>query len=105
MCNNDVFLNRAKKLVSDMTDDEKLGMLTTHHHAVKRLELDEFYIGTEVARGYVGREKNTVSTVFPQPIGLASTFDKELMRSLGEIAGTEARAYYNQRKKGGLALW
>ena len=105
MKHNDDFLRRAQELVEKMTEDEKLGLLSTHHHAVERLGLDEFYIGREVARGFVGRDKETVSTVFAQPIGLASTFDKELMGQLGTIAGTEARAYYNQRKKGGLALW
>ncbi|MBQ3841472.1 MAG: glycoside hydrolase family 3 C-terminal domain-containing protein [Ruminiclostridium sp.] len=99
------FENRAREIVSQLTADEKLGMLTTHHNAVERLGLGEFWIGTEVARGYVGREPEKISTVFPQPIGLAGTFDRELMHELGVIAGTEARAYYNEQKKGGLMLW
>ncbi len=103
--NDDRFYIRAKALAAQLTKDEKLGLLTTHHHAVERLGLGEFYIGTEVARGYVGRDKEHTSTVFPQPIGLASTFDRELMERLGEVAGREARAYYNAEKKGGLALW
>ena len=102
---NDRFYKRAQELVSRLTDEEKLGLLTTHHEAVERLGLGEFYIGTEVARGYVGREREKISTVFPQPVGLASTFDRELMFMLGEIAGNEARAYYNSGDKGGLALW
>ena len=105
MLDNDRFLKRAKELVSQLGEDEKLGLLTTHHEAAERLGLGEFFIGTEVARGYVGREKEKVSTVFPQPVGLASTFDRELMFKLGEIAGIEARAYYNENKRGGLALW
>ena len=102
---NDVFYQRAKKLAEQLTDEEKLGMLTTHHRAVERLGLGEFYIGTEVARGYVGRSPDKPSTVFPQPVGLAAAFDRELMERLGEIAGDEARAYYNEEKRGGLALW
>ena len=105
MLENDIFLSRARELLDKLTEEEKLGLLTTHHEAVERLGLGEFFIGTEVARGYVGREREKVSTVFPQPVGLASTFDKELMYKLGEIAGNEARAYYNADKKGGLALW
>lgn len=101
----DRFEKRASEIVSQLTEDEKLGMLTTHHNAVERLGLGEFFIGTEVARGYVGREPEKISTVFPQPIGLAGTFDRELMYELGVIAGKEARAYYNDGKKGGLMLW
>ena len=102
---NDLFYQRAKALTEQLTEEEKLGLLTTHHHAVERLGLPEFYIGCEVARGYVGRSEDKPSTVFPQPIGLAATFDRELMERLGEIAGDEARAYYNEEKRGGLALW
>ncbi len=99
------FVERTNKMVSALTLDEKLKLLTTHHNAVERLGISEFYIGSEVARGYVGRSEDVVSTVFPQPVGLASTFDKGLMHKLGEIAAEEARAYYNKDKKGGLALW
>ena len=105
MSNSDKFLDRARAIVSQLTDEQKLGLLTTHHEAVPRLGLSEFFIGTEVARGYVGRESDKISTVFPQPVGLASTFDKELMYKLGVIAGDEARAYYNENKKSGLCLW
>ncbi|MBR6101551.1 MAG: glycoside hydrolase family 3 C-terminal domain-containing protein [Ruminococcus sp.] len=105
MTDSNSFAERAKALVGAMTEEEKLGLLSTHHNAVTRLGLDEFYIGTEVARGYVGREKEKISTVFPQPVGLAATFDRELMEGLGRIAGVEARAYYNKDKRGGLCLW
>ena len=99
------FSSRTRELISKLTLDEKLKLLTTHHFPVKRLGMNEFYIGTEVARGYVGRSADKPSTVFPQPVGLASSFDRELMKKLGEIAADEARAYYNKDKKGGLALW
>ena len=105
MTEKDSALIRAREIVSQLTGEEKLGLLTTHHNAVERLGLGEFYIGTEVARGYVGREREKVSTVFPQPEGLAATFDEDLLEKLGRIAGTEARAYYNREKKGGLCLW
>lgn len=102
---NDKYMVRAREIVSAMTEEEKLGLLSTHHRAVERLGLGEFYIGTEVARGYVGRDREHPSTVLPQPVGLAATFDRELMKKLGEIAGLEARAYYNKEKRGGLCLW
>ncbi|MBQ8826774.1 MAG: glycoside hydrolase family 3 C-terminal domain-containing protein [Oscillospiraceae bacterium] len=101
----DEFSRRTQELVSKLTLDEKLKLLTTHHFPVERLGMNEFYIGTEVARGYVGRSADKPSTVFPQPVGLASAFDRELMEKLDEIAADEARAYYNKDKKGGLALW
>ena len=99
------FEKRAAEIVSKLETEEKLGLLSTHHFKIGRMGMEEFCIGTEVARGYVGREPEKVSTVFPQPIGLASTFDRELLEKLGRIAGLEARAYYNRDRKGGLMLW
>lgn len=101
----DEYVKRAKELISQMTTEEKLRMLTTHHAECERLGLSEYYIGTEVARGFVGRTPDKISTVFPQPVGLSGTFDKELMSRLGEIAANEARAYYNEERKGGVSLW
>ncbi len=99
------FRKRAQELCAQLTREEKLGLISTHNFPVERLGLGEFFIGTEVARGWVGREPDKISTVFPQPVGLAATFDRKLMFQLGEIAGKEARAYYNEDKRSGLALW
>ncbi len=105
MDKNDRSYALAAELTSKLTLDEKLSLLSTHHHAVERLGMNEFYIGQEVARGFVGREPEHYSTVFPQPIGLAGTFDRELMRELGEIAGNECRAFYNKTRTGGGCVW
>ncbi|MDR0222647.1 MAG: glycoside hydrolase family 3 C-terminal domain-containing protein [Oscillospiraceae bacterium] len=87
---------RVADLVSRLTLDEKVNMLSVRQKAVPRLGIGEWNIGTEVARGYVGRQPGEYSTVFPQPVGLAATFDPALMRELGEIAGTEARVYHKK---------
>jgi len=105
MIKNDKFREQAEKLVSQMTLEEKMFLLTGHQHPVERLGLGEFFIGTEVARGFVGRENDRYSTVTPQPIGLAGTFDTDLIEKLGEIAGNECRAYYNEKKKSNLCVW
>lgn len=105
MKQTEVTRERAAELTAQLTPEEKLGLLTTHQHAVERLGLEEFYIGTEVARGFVGRAESDYSTVFPQPVGLAATFDRDLLYRLGEIAGTECRAYYNKDHKSALCVW
>lgn len=101
----DPLRTKAAELVKQLTLDEKLGLLTAHNKAIERLGLGEFSIGTEIARGYVGRSDDKPSTVFPQPIGLAGTFDTELMYELGSIAGDECRAYFNSGSKGDLFLF
>ncbi len=99
------FETRVKDLLSRLTTEEKAYMLSSHMKAVPRLGIEEWFVGTEAARGYVGRTDDEVSTVFPQPIGLASTFDTELMLKLGEIAGNEARYYYQKKGNTALMLW
>lgn len=96
---------RVSDLVSRLTLDEKIKLLSTHHYPIERLGIREWHIGTECARGYVTHDESKPSTVFPQPIGMSSTFDTELMKKIGDAAGDEFRAYYNVEKKGGLMVW
>ena len=96
---------RIDDLLDRLTVDEKINMLSSVQCEVPRLGVGKWAIGCEAARGFVSKDPNEVSTVFPQPIGMASTFDKELMRKIGEIAGDETRHYYNQDPTGRLMLW
>jgi beta-glucosidase len=41
------------------------------------------------------------ATVFPEPIGLAATFDVPLIHDMAEVIGTEARAKHNQAVRAG----
>ena len=97
---------RVKALLEELALEEKLTLLTTRQRAVPRLGLREFVIGTEVARGLVCRGSfgDEVSTVFPEPFGLAATFDEELMRSIGEVTGIETRIYH-KKGKASLCVW
>ena len=96
---------RLSDLLGRLTTDEKINMLSSHMAAVPRLDIGEWYVGTEIARGYVGRSDDEISTVTPQPIGMASMFDPDLMYKLGEIAAEETRYYYNQNPIGKLMVW
>ncbi|MCL2036502.1 MAG: glycoside hydrolase family 3 C-terminal domain-containing protein [Oscillospiraceae bacterium] len=92
-------------LVSQLSLDEKIGLLPSAQQAIERLGIAECRFGTEVARGYVSRTPGEISTVFPQPIGLAATFDPDLMYKLGEICGTETRIYNSKRPYEALMVW
>ncbi|MBQ8928097.1 MAG: glycoside hydrolase family 3 C-terminal domain-containing protein [Oscillospiraceae bacterium] len=96
---------RVEDLLSRMTTDEKIGLLSTHQLPVPRLGIKEWYVGHEIARGLVNREEDRPSTVFPQPIGMAASFDPEMMLEIGKTAAREARAYANERPVGGLMVW
>ena len=55
-------IERVKDLLSRLTIEEKIHLLSTHQLPVERLGIGEWYVGQEVARGYVSREKTEPST-------------------------------------------
>jgi beta-glucosidase len=96
--------DRVRDLISRLTIEEKTGFIPTRNQPVERLGIPLWFIGAEGAHGFVNREGN--NTTFPQTIGLASGWDRELLRKVGEVSGTEARCFYKARdKRGGLSIW
>lgn len=95
---------RVNSLIALLTLDEKISLLPTRQAAIKRLNINEYSVGGETAHGVVS---NTgPSTVFPQPLGLASTFDEKLLEKIGSVIGDEARIYYDKcNRRHGLTLW
>ena len=94
---------RLADLMSRLTLEEKILLMPTEQSGVERLGIEPYMIGMEGAHGFVDREGK--STTFPQTIGLACTWDRELMHSIGRVIGTEARVYYNRAHRAGLSLW
>jgi len=98
------FDERVCDLVSRLTIEEKAGCIPTKNQAVERLGIEAWSIGAEAAHGFVDREG--VNTTFPQTIGLAAGWDRELLRKIGEASAIEARVYYQtHNRRGGLAVW
>ncbi|GHV39459.1 glucan 1,4-alpha-glucosidase [Clostridia bacterium] len=96
---------RVNDLISRLTLEEKIGLISTSQKAVSRLGLGEYHVGGEGAHGLVVRNGGH-TTVFPQPYGLSMTWDTALLKKIGGIIGDEARYYYQQNdKKAFLTLW
>ncbi len=83
--------DRAKDLVSHMTADEKIAQCMMDAPAIPRLGVPKYHYWSEALHGIAN---NGFATVFPQAIGLASTWDPELMHGIATIISTEARAKY-----------
>ncbi len=82
---------RAADLVSRMSLEEKVLQMQSTAPAIPRLQIPAYNWWNEAIHGVAqGR-----ATVFPQAIGLAATWDTELMRRVADIISTEARAKYN----------
>jgi len=94
---------RITDLLENLTLDEKISLLPTKQAAIPRLGIKEYTIGGEAAHGVAWLGE---ATVFPQTIGLASTWDNELMEEIGNIIGDEYRVYYQRNdEKQGLSIW
>lgn len=89
---------RAKSIVAAMTLEEKVSLMTHEAAAVPRLGIKQYNWWNEALHG-VGRAG--LATVFPQPIGMAATFDDNLVWQAFDAASTEARAKYNVARKAG----
>jgi len=86
------FDERARDLVSRMTLEEKVSQLGHTSDAVARLGIPAYNWWNE---GLHGVARAGIATVFPQAIGLAATFDEQLIHADAEAISTEFRAKYN----------
>ncbi|MGW5255731.1 glycoside hydrolase family 3 C-terminal domain-containing protein [Streptomyces sp. NPDC004012] len=94
---------RVDDLLSRLTLDEEISLLHQYEPAIPRLGIQSFRTGTEALHGVAWLGK---ATVFPQAIGLASTWDPALIQQVGSAVGDEARGFQQQRPPGwGLDLW
>jgi beta-glucosidase len=83
---------RAHDLVSRLTLQEKVSLLGYQSVAVPRLGIPAYNWWNEALHG-VARAGD--ATIFPQAIGMAATFNPDLLKQVATVISTEARAKYN----------
>jgi beta-glucosidase len=92
------FETRASDLVSRMTTEEKISQLTNAADAIPRLGIPQYEWWNECLHGVA---RAGAATVFPQAIGLAATFDTELMHTVAVAISDEARAKHHESARRG----
>lgn len=100
---------RVSDLIKRMTLEEKIQQMQNKAPAIKRLGVQEYNWWSE---GLHGVARASTATVFPQAIGLAATWNENLMFKVATAISDEARAKHhhaaNQGKRHyyqGLTLW
>ncbi len=103
------FRERAEALVSEMSLEEKISQMLHAAPAIPRLNVPAYNWWNEALHGVA---RAGTATVFPQAIGLAASFDPDLIKAAAEVISDEARAKFNaQRAEGdrdiykGLTMW
>lgn len=100
---------RLEDLVSRMTLEEKVSQMVNSAEAIERLDVPQYNWWNECLHGVA---RGGLATVFPQAIGLAATWDTELMHRVATVISDEARAKHHEfvrrGKRGiyqGLTFW
>ncbi len=103
------FEERVKDLVSQMTLEEKTTQMLFNSPAIPRLGIPSYNWWNEALHGIA---RAGVATVFPQAIGMAATFDEDLLYEIADVISTEGRAKYHEFQKKndhdiykGLTFW
>jgi beta-glucosidase len=89
---------RVDDLVGRMTLEEKASQLVNQARAIPRLNIPVYDWWSEALHGVANAG---TATVFPEPVGLAATFDDPLIHEMAIVIGTEARAKHDQAVRAG----
>lgn len=94
--------DRAADLLARLSFQERLSMLHQAVPAIDRLGIAEYRTGCEALHGaaWLG-----TATVFPQPVGMAATWDTDLIRRIGDVTATEVRAKRSENRLVSLNVW
>jgi beta-glucosidase len=100
---------RVDDLVTRMTLKEKVSQMQNHARAIPRLGVPAYDWWNEALHGVA---RNGIATVFPQAIGMAATWNPDLIRDEADIIATEARAKHHEAVRNnqhgiyqGLTFW
>lgn len=103
------FEKRARELVSKMTLAEKISQMKYDAPSIDRLGVPAYNWWNECLHGVA---RSGCATVFPQAIGMAASFNEDLLYEVADAISTEARAKYNEYRKfgnteiyQGLTMW
>jgi len=89
---------RAKDLISRLSLSEKATLMCDISDAIPRMGIKKFNWWSEALHGLAN---NGNVTVFPEPIGMAASFDDDLLYRIFNAVSDETRAKYNEARKNG----
>ncbi|MDX1675924.1 MAG: glycoside hydrolase family 3 N-terminal domain-containing protein, partial [Longimicrobiales bacterium] len=92
---------RVDDLVGRMTLEEKVSQMQDVAPPIERLGVPEYNWWNEALHGVA---RAGLATVFPQAIGLAATWDPELIHRMATVVSDEARAKHHEFAREGKRL-
>jgi beta-glucosidase len=89
---------RAKDLIARLTLEEKASLMFDQSPAIPRLGIKKFNWWSEALHGLANNDN---VTVFPEPIGMAASFDDSLVYKIFDATSDEVRAKYHEAIRSG----
>lgn len=89
---------RAKDLVTRLTLEEKASLMFDQSPAIPRLGIKKFNWWSEALHGLAN---NDSVTVFPEPVGMAASFNDSLVYKIFDATSDEVRAKYHAAIRSG----
>ncbi len=89
---------RAKDLISRLTIEEKASLMFDQSPAIPRLGIRKFNWWSEALHGLANNDN---VTVFPEPIGMAASFNDALVYKVFNATSDEVRAKYHDALRSG----
>lgn len=100
---------RTEDLLGRLTLEQKVALMSYQSPAVPELGIEQYNWWNEALHGSA---RNGLATVFPQAIGMAASWDDELLLEVFDVASTEQRIKFNTARAGegatqynGLTVW
>ena len=100
---------RVDDLIARMTLEEKVSQIMNAAAPIERLGIPAYDWWNEALHGVA---RAGYATVFPQAIGLAATWNDDLVHQVADVAATEARAKHHEFERNnergrykGLTFW
>jgi beta-glucosidase len=90
---------RVNDLVSRMSVEEKVSQMGSEAPAIERLGIQKYNWWNEALHGVA---RAGIATVFPQVIGLASTWNPDLIQRMAEAISDEGRAKHHEALRNGV---
>lgn len=91
-------VERARDLITRLTLEEKASLLFDQSPAIQRLGIRKFNWWSEALHGLANNDN---VTVFPEPVGMAASFNDSLVYKIFDAVSDEVRAKYHDAIRNG----
>lgn len=92
--------DRAEDLLGRLTLEQKVALMNYNSPEIPELGIRKYNWWNEALHGSA---RNGLATVFPQAIGMAASWDDDLLQKVYDVASTEQRIKFNMARRSGGA--